>query len=226
MSTPGLEVDCPTAGDWSAWKHPSGQLLGMVGVMAGARGCRGHGTPSPTTPPAPCRPEGPHGQARTAGPSLQTLGFPRLGGAPSHFLPKDQSSPGISHPQRTQPLSSGFLQPRPDSEAGREPSPGPHPLLGQDRQEGEAKQRFWVCPPTEGLPRGGAVCLHQLWCRGREGRLLTTSYGCPPSQSAPLPARAVRLLSLGSVSSPPAVAAWDGARAWISEGPPGREKQG
>lgn len=155
------------------------------------------------TPPAPCRSEGPHGQARTAGPSLQTLGFPRLGGAPSHFLPKDQSSPGISHAQRAQPLSWGFLQPLPDSEAGREPSPGPHPLLGRDRQEGEAKQRPWVCPPTEGLPRGGAVCLHQLRCGGREGRLLPTSYGCLPSQSAPLPARAARLLSMGSVSSPP-----------------------
>lgn len=203
MSTPGLEVDCPTAGDWSAWTHPSGQLPGTVRVMAGARGCRGHGTPSPTPPPAPCRPEGPHGQACTAGPSLQTPGFPRLGGAPGHFLPKDQSSPGISHPQRTQPLSWGFPQPRPESEAGREPSPGPHPLLGLDGQEGEAKQRPWVSPPTEGLPRGGAVCLHQPRCGGREGRLLPTSCGCPPSRSAPPPARAARLLSMGSVSSPP-----------------------
>lgn len=109
-------MGCPSAGDWPAWTRPSGSCAEACWGRPGRwlePAAAGPQDTQPHHPPACCRPEGPRGQARTAGPSLQTPGSPRLGGAPSHFLPKDWSSPGISHPQRTQPLSWGFLQPCP-----------------------------------------------------------------------------------------------------------------
>ena len=194
-------MDCPSAGDWPAWTRPSGSRTEtcwgqsawwLEPWLPGTRNTQ------PQHPPAPCRPESPHGQVHTAGPSLQTLGSPRLGGAPSHFLPKDRSSPGISHPQRTQPLSWGFLQPRPESEVGRNPSPGPHPLLGRDGQEGEAKQRPWMSPPTEGMPRGAVSACTSFWCGGQRSETPPTSYGCPPFKTCAPASRAANLLSVGS----------------------------
>lgn len=114
-------MGCPSAGDWPAWTRPSGSRAeacwGSPGRWLEPAAAGPQDTQPPTPSPCTLPPEGPRGQARTAGPSLQTPGSPRLGRVPSHFLPKTGAHLESPTHREHSPSAGGSCSPVPRGSA-------------------------------------------------------------------------------------------------------------
>lgn len=94
--------------------HPIPPAASTLSLWAAASG-----------PSEPARPSLPITGAFAAEPGLPA----RLGGASSHFLPRDQSWSRTFHGRRTKPHQLGVPGSHLESEAGKGCSPRPHPNL-------------------------------------------------------------------------------------------------
>ena len=160
------------------------------------------------------------------GPHCRPWVSPGLGEPPAIFSPKTRAHLESPTPREHSPSAGGSCSPFRTVRLVGSPAQGPTLSLGEtDKREKPSRGPGCAHPPRGCLVEVLSACT-------------SSGVGAEKGDSSPLPMAACLHNPLPSLPgqrgcslwapSPlhPAVAAWDGERAWVSEGPPGRETQG